>query len=138
MYPATRTDAAGQPLDGSKHAYTITFPPGQFPPVNSFWSITMYDGKTQLLIQNPIERYLINSPMLPALKKGKDGSVTVFVQNQSPGKDKEPNWLPAPAGPIYLVMRLYWPKTEAPSILPPGEGTWQPPPVVAAKGEPGR
>ena len=132
MYPMTRADGNGELLDGGKHAYTITFAPGQLPPVNSFWSITMYDGKTQLLVQNPIGRYLVNSPMLPSLKKGKDGSVTVYVQNRSPGKDKESNWLPAPAGPIYLVMRLYWPKTEPPSILPPGEGTWQPPPVRKA------
>ena len=138
MYPATKTDAAGEVLDGSKHDYTLTFAPGQLPPVNAFWSVTMYDGKTQLLIENPIGRYLINSPMLPSLKKGKDGSVTLYIQNKSPGKAKESNWLPAPNGPIYLVMRLYGPKTEAPSILPPGEGTWQPPPVLAAKAKPGR
>ncbi len=129
MYPMTRWAGDGEPLDGSKHAYTITFAPGHFPPVNAFWSITMYDGKTQLLIENPIGRYLVNSPMLPKLKKGKDGSVTLYLQNGSPGKDKESNWLPAPDGPIYLVMRLYWPRTEPPSILPPGEGSWQPPPL---------
>jgi hypothetical protein len=132
MYPMTRSDGDGEPLDGSKHAYTITFAPGQLPPVNSFWSITLYDGKTQLLIENPIGRYLVNSPMLPGLKRGKDGSLTVHIQNRSPGKDKESNWLPAPAGPIYLVMRLYWPKDTPPSILPPGEGTWQPPPLRKA------
>jgi hypothetical protein len=87
----------------------------------------MYDGKTQLLIKNPIDRYLINSPMLPGMKKNPDGSLTLYIQKDSPGKDREANWLPAPDGPIYLVMRLYWPKTEAPSILPAGEGTWQPP-----------
>ena len=80
----------------------------------------MYDGKTQLLIENPINRYLINSPMLPTMKKNADGSLTLYIQNKSPGADKESNWLPAPNGPIYLVMRLYWPKTEAPSILPAG------------------
>jgi hypothetical protein len=132
MYPMTRTDGDGKPLDGGQHAYTITFAPGQLPPVNAFWSITMYDGKTQFLVENPIGRYLVNSPMLPSLKKGKDGSVTIHVQNKSPGRDKESNWLPAPAGPIYLVMRLYWPKTEPPSILPPGEGIWQPPAVQQA------
>jgi hypothetical protein len=93
----------------------------------------MYDGKTQLLIQNPINRYLINSPMLPQMKKNADGSLTLYIQNKSPGTDKESNWLPAPDGPIYLVLRLYWPKTEAPSILPPGEGTWKPPGIVPAK-----
>jgi hypothetical protein len=132
-YPYTRTDSNGQTLDGSKSNYTLTFPPGQLPPVNAFWSLTMYDGKTQLLIENPINRYLINSPMLPALKKNPDGSLTIYIQNKSPGADKEANWLPAPNGPIYLVMRLYWPKDTPPSILPPGEGTWQPPALVQVR-----
>lgn len=130
MYPMAREDSAGQPLDGSKHNYTLTFAAGQYPPVNAFWSVTMYDGKTQLLIENPINRYLINSPMLPGMKKNADGSLILYIQKDSPGKDKESNWLPAPNGPIYLVMRLYWPKTEPPSILPPGTGTWQPPGLV--------
>jgi hypothetical protein len=130
MYPLTKTLANGEVLDGSKHKYTLTFAKDQFPPVNAFWSVTMYDGKTQLLIKNPINRYLINSPMLPSMKKNADGSLTLYIQKDSPGKDKESNWLPAPDGPIYLVMRLYWPKTEAPSILPPGEGTWSPPGLV--------
>jgi hypothetical protein len=133
MYPMTHSDGTGQPLDGSKHNYTLTFATDKYPPVNAFWSVTMYDGKTQLLIENPINRYLINSPMLPNMKKDEDGSLTLYIQKESPGKDKESNWLPAPNGPIYLVMRLYWPKTEAPSILPPGEGTWNPPPVVQVK-----
>jgi hypothetical protein len=128
-YPMARVDSDGQTLDGSKHSYTLTFPSGQLPPVNAFWSVTMYDGKTQLLIKNPIDRYLINSPMLPNLKKNADGSLTIYIQNKSPGADKEFNWLPAPDGPIYLAMRLYWPKTEPPSILPVGQGTWQPPGV---------
>jgi hypothetical protein len=129
MYPARRTDSDGQTLDGSQHNYTLTFPAGQLPPVNAFWSLTMYDGKSQLLIENPINRYLINSPMLPTMKTNADGSLTFYVQNKSPGADKESNWLPAPNGPIYLVLRLYWPKVEPPSILPVGEGTWQPPDV---------
>lgn len=133
MYPMTRSDGSGQPLDGSKHNYTLTFAKGQFPPVNAFWSLTMYDGKTQLLIENPINRYLINSSMLPNMKKNEDGSLTIYLQKDSPGKEKESNWLPAPNGPIYLVMRLYWPKKEPPSILPPGEGTWNPPAVVRGK-----
>jgi hypothetical protein len=131
-YPLARTDDRGQALDGAKHNYTLTFPAGQQPPVNAFWSLTMYDGKTQLLIKNPIDRYLINSPMLPNLKKNADGSLTLYIQNKSPGADKESNWLPAPDGPIYLVMRLYWPKTTPPSILPIGKGTWQPPAVKRA------
>ncbi|HVP13693.1 MAG TPA: DUF1254 domain-containing protein [Phycisphaerae bacterium] len=132
MYPMTRSDASGEPLDGSKHNYTLTFAAGQLPPVNAFWSITMYDGKTQLLIENPINRYLINTPMLPGMKKNPDGSLTLYIQKDSPGADKKSNWLPAPNGPIYLVMRLYWPKETPPSILPAGEGTWKPPGVVKA------
>lgn len=131
-YPMARTLADGTPLDCSKSNYTLTFPAGQLPPVNAFWSITMYDGKTQFLIKNPINRYLINSPMLPNLKKNADGSLTVYIQHASPGKDKESNWLPAPNGPVYLAMRLYWPKETPPSILPPGAGTWAPPMIVAA------
>jgi hypothetical protein len=132
MYPLTRVDGNGETMDGSKHNYTLTFAKGSFPPVNAFWSVTMYDGKTQLLIENPINRYLINSPMLPGMKTNPDGSVTLYIQKDSPGKDKVANWLPAPDGPIYLVMRLYWPKETPPSILPPGKGTWQPPAVVPA------
>jgi hypothetical protein len=133
MYPMTRTLANGAPLDGSKHKYTLTFAAGQFPPVNAFWSVTMYDGKTQLLIKNPINRYLINSPMLANMKLDAERGLTFYIQKDSPGADKESNWLPAPDGPIYLVMRLYWPKTQAPSILPPGEGTWKPSGIVVAK-----
>jgi hypothetical protein len=132
-YPLTKTLPDGEPLDGSKHNYTLTFPAGQFPPVNAFWSVTMYDGKTQFLIKNPIDRYLINSPMLPNMKKSADGSLTLYIQKDSPGKDQESNWLPAPNDLIYLVMRLYWPKTEPPSILPAGEGTWKPPGIVKVK-----
>ncbi|MCG5234450.1 DUF1254 domain-containing protein [Xanthobacter oligotrophicus] len=131
-YPMTRLDADGQTLDGSRHNYTLTFPADGLPPVNAFWSVTMYDGVNQLLIKNPIDRYLINSPMLPNLKRNADGSVTLLIQNKSPGPDKESNWLPAPDGPIYLVMRLYWPKETPPSILPAGRGTWQPPGIRKA------
>ncbi len=133
MYPYTRTDAKGETLDGSKHKYTITFAPGQLPPVNAFWSVTMYDGKSQLLINNPINRYLINSPMLSSMQKNPDGSLTLYIQKDSPGKALEANWLPAPNDTIYLVMRLYWPKDTPPSILPAGAGTWKPPGLVVAK-----
>jgi hypothetical protein len=132
-YPLIKTLPDGEPLDGGKNNYTLTFPAGQYPPVNAFWSVTMYDGKSQLLIKNPIDRYLINSPMLPDMKKNADGSLTLYIQKDSPGKDNETNWLPAPNDLIYLVMRLYWPKTEAPSILPPGEGTWKPPGIAQVK-----
>jgi hypothetical protein len=133
MYPMARIAADGQPLDGSKHDYTLTFTKDELPPVNAFWSVTMYDGKTQLLIENPINRYLINSPMLPGMKKNPDGSLTLQIRKDSPGKAMESNWLPAPNGPIYLVMRMYWPKETPSSILPAGQGTWQPPGIVAAK-----
>jgi len=110
----------------------VRFAKDQLPPVNAFWSVTMYDGKSQLLIENPINRYLINSPMLSGMKKNPDGSLTLYIQKESPGKAKEANWLPALNGPVYLVMRLYWPKETPPSILPPGDGTWKPPAIVAA------
>jgi len=132
-YPYTKALANGEALDGSKHSYTLTFAAGQYPPVEAFWSVTMYDGKTQLLIENPINRYLLNSPMLPGMMKNPDGSLTLYIQKDSPGADKESNWLPAPNDLIYLVMRLYWPKAEPPSILPPGEGTWQPPAITAVR-----
>ena len=129
MYPFTRRDSSGRPLVG-RNSYTITFPAGGLAPVNAFWSITMYDGRTQLPVRNPIDRYLINAPMLPNTKKTADRSLT--LHNRSPGPDLEANWLPAPAAPIYLVVRLYWPKETPPSVLPPGKGTWQPPGVVLA------
>jgi hypothetical protein len=133
VYPMTRWLPDGEIIDTAKHNYTLTFPAGQLPPARSFWSVTMYDGKSQLLIKNPINRYLINSPMLPGMKKNADGSLTIHIRRDSPGSELESNWLPAPDGPVYLVMRLYWPNTEAPSILPPGEGGWQPPGIVKLK-----
>jgi|HubBroStandDraft_2_1064218.scaffolds.fasta_scaffold03928_6 hypothetical protein len=133
VYPIAKNDSAGQALDGSKHNFTITFAAGQFPPVNAFWSVTMYDGKTQLLIANPINRYLINSPMMPGMKKGQDASLTLYIQRDAPSADKKANWLPAPDGPIYLIMRLYWPKETPPSVLPPGDGTWKPPAIEVAQ-----
>jgi hypothetical protein len=127
MYPLLATDSAGNKPDCSKNRYTLTFPDGQLPPANAFWSVTMYDGKTQLLIDNPINRYLINAPMLPDLKKNADGSLTIYMQKDSPGIEKEPNWLPAPDGPIYVVMRIYWPKE---AVL---NGSWKPPAVQQTK-----
>ena len=106
-------DSDGKKPDCAVNRYTLTFPAGQLPPANAFWSVTMYDAKTQLLVANPINRYLINSPMLPRLKTNPDGSLTIYIQKLSPAADREANWLPAPDGPIYVVMRLYWPKAEA-------------------------
>ena len=122
MYPAYYVDATKQKLDGANR-YTLRFPPGQLPPVNAFWSVTMYDEPQSLLVANPINRYLVNSPMLPQLKRDADGGVTLIIQNESPGKDKEANWLPAPKGPFSMIMRLYWPKPAA------TEGKWTAPPV---------
>ncbi|HMP74458.1 MAG TPA: DUF1254 domain-containing protein [Kiritimatiellia bacterium] len=122
MYPAYYVDASGNPLDGGNR-YTLCFAPGQLPPANSFWSLTMYEQPASLLVANPINRYLLNSPMLPQFIKDDDGGITFFIQNESPGPEKEANWLPAPQGPFSLIMRLYWPKAEA------LEGKWTPPPV---------
>jgi hypothetical protein len=122
MYPAYYVDAAKQKLNGANR-YTLRFAPGQLPPVNAFWSMTMYDEPQSLLVANPLNRYLINSPMLPQLKRDADGGLTLIVQNESPGKDKEANWLPGPKGPFSMIMRLYWPKEAA------VEGKWKQPPV---------
>jgi hypothetical protein len=125
MYFPVKVDSTGAPLNGANGAtYTVTFPAGQLPPVNAFWSTTMYKMPQSLLVENPINRYLINSPMTDSLKKNPDGSVTLYLQNTSPGADNESNWLPAPDGPFQIVTRLYWPKPE---VL---DGTWLPPKVV--------
>jgi hypothetical protein len=124
LYPALVHDTEGQPLDGS-HRYVVRFAPGQLPPANAFWSVTMYELPSRMLVDNPIDRYLINSPMLPSLKKDPDGGLTLYVQHASPGKALESNWLPAPAGPFLMAMRLYWPKAEA------LDGTWEVPPLRA-------
>jgi hypothetical protein len=126
LYPLLVTDSDGKKPDCSNNRYTVTFRPDDLPPANSFWSITMYDGKTQLLVANPINRYLVNSPMLPNLNRDPDGSITLYIQNESPGSARESNWLPAPAGPIYVTMRIYWPKEAALS------GAWKPPAVHRA------
>ena len=122
MYPVYAIDQAKQLLNGM-HRYALRFAPGQLPPVNAFWSLTMYELPASLLVANPINRYLINSPMLPQLKRDADGGLTLFIQNDSPGKDKEDNWLPAPKGPMIMYLRLYWPKAEA------VDGKWTAPPM---------
>ncbi len=122
VYPIYWTDDTGQKLSGSNR-YKLRFPPGQYPPVNAFWSLTMYELPQSLLVANPINRYLINSPMLPELKKDADGGLTMYIQNESPGKDLESNWLPAPKGPFSMYLRLYWPKEAA------LDGKWTKPPL---------
>jgi hypothetical protein len=120
MYPFYQLDSQGRKLDGA-YRYTLRFAPGQYPPVNAFWSLTMYELPQSLLVANPLNRYLINSPMLPELKKDADGGLTLYIQNDSPGKSLESNWLPAPKGPFAMYMRLYWPKEAALS------GQWKAP-----------
>jgi hypothetical protein len=126
MYPFYSIDSEGQQLDAAQHRYTLRFAPGRLPPVNAFWSLTMYELPASLLVANPLNRYLVNSPMLPQLKTDADGGLTLLIQHESPGKDKEANWLPAPKGPFFMAMRLYWPKTEA------MEGQWSAPPLKRA------
>jgi hypothetical protein len=122
MYPVYGVDSEGHKLSGANR-YTLRFEPGQLPPVNAFWSLTMYELPASLLVANPLNRYLLNSPMLPQFKRSADGGITLYIQNESPGADKEANWLPAPKGPFIVFMRLYWPRPEA------LEGTWKQPPM---------
>ena len=121
LYPTYRVDSDGELLDGSKHNYTLTLSQEQRPPVKAFASLTMYDGETQLLIHNPLERYLLNTPMKMQFLVEDDKSAVFYIQKDSPGEDKEANWLPAPDGPFYMVLRLYGPEDEA------LDGTWTPP-----------
>ncbi len=123
IYPAYFADSEGKPLDAAQRQYSFTFKKDQLPPVNAFWSLTMYDAKTQLLVSNPLDRYLLNSTMMERFVYGDDGSLTLYVQAESPGPELEPNWLPAPAGPFYAVLRLYGPEEAA------LQGEWSPPPL---------
>ena len=127
MYPVYTIDANGQKLNGADNNYTVHFNADELPPVNAFWSLTMYELPSSLLVDNPINRYLLNSPMLPEFKRDKEGGITFYIQNSSPGKDKESNWLPAPKGPFMVVLRLYWPKESA------LDGTWKNPPMQLVK-----
>jgi hypothetical protein len=120
--PTYLTDADQQPLDATQHSYTLTFEKGKLPPAKSFWSLTMYDAKTQLFSENPLERYLLNSTMMEDFKLEEDGSLVLQVSKETPGPEFESNWLPAPDGPFYLVMRLYGPEQEA------LKGEWTPTP----------
>jgi hypothetical protein len=123
VYPSAYVDGAGQPLDGANR-HVIHFDKGSTPPVNAFWSITMYDANS-FFVANPINRYAVSSWM--PLKKSADGSLDIYVQAESPGKDKESNWLPAASGPFNLTLRMYWPTETPPSIM---DGSWKPPAVT--------
>jgi hypothetical protein len=124
MYPAYLLDSEGNPLNAAANSYTITFESGNLPPVESFWSVTMYDAPTQLFIHNSLDRYLLNSNSIDNFVYGEDGSLTFYLTKESPGPELESNWLPAPDGPFYAVMRLYGPKEE---VL---NGEWTNPPIV--------
>jgi hypothetical protein len=123
IYPTSGADAAGQPYDGA-HKYVIHFDKGQTPPAKAFWSLTMYDDH-YFFVANPLNRYTLSSRS--PFKQNQDGSVDLYIQHESTGKDKETNWLPAPKGKFILMLRLYWPY-EPPhvSIL---DGSWKPPVV---------
>jgi len=122
VYPTSEGPDLLQKYNGADK-YVMRFEKGQFPPANGFWSITMYDDQ-YFFVPNPLNRYTISSRN--KFKANPDGSVDVYVQNESPGKDKESNWLPAPKGTFVLMMRLYWPSETPPSIL---DGSWKPPHV---------
>ncbi len=119
IYPMTKVDGDGNPLTGANR-YVIHFDKGQTPPANAFWSVTMYDMQ-QFFVANPIDRYAIGDR--DKLKFNEDGSLDLFIQHDSPGPERESNWLPAPEGEFNLIMRLYWPKE---SML---DGSWKIPPV---------
>ena len=118
-YPMANTDGSGNPFDGSKHRYVMRFEKDELPAVNAFWSMTMYSLPDQLMVSNPIARYSIGDRS--KLEYGKDGSLTIYIQKESPGKNRSSNWLPAPDGAFSLQFRMYLPKPESldPLYLPP-------------------
>jgi hypothetical protein len=125
VYPYTEVDSEGRKLTGASK-YALTFAKDQTPPVNGFWSITMYEvDKGWWFVPNSLNKFTV-SPR-NNLKYNDDGSVTLYFQNEAPGADKESNWLPAPKGEFIPMLRLYWPKEGNPSIL---NGSWRPPAVV--------
>lgn len=122
VYPSYYVDSENEPLNGANR-YKLRFEPGNLPPVDAFWSLTMYELPTSLLVENPLNRYLLNSPMMDDFVFDEDGGLTLYFQNESPGKEKETNWLPAPKGPFSIVMRLYLPRKE---VL---DGSWKKPKI---------
>lgn len=127
VYPYTTVDSSGEKLTGA-NKYTLTFAKGQTPPANGFWSITMYMiDQGWWFVPNPLNKFTVSMRDNP--KFNPDGSLTLYFQNESPGKDKEANWLPAPKGEFIPMLRMYWPKEKAPSIL---DGSWTPPKVEKA------
>ncbi len=126
VYPKTHVDVEGNTLSGA-NKYMISFPKAQTPPVKGFWSLTMYDHR-YFFVNNPLHRYTL-SPRND-LKYNADGSLDLYIQNESPGPEKESNWLPAPKGKFVLMLRMYWPNETPPSIL---DGSWAPPPVTVVR-----
>lgn len=120
-------DSEGKPANGARHSYTVHFAKDQLPPADAFWSLTLYDAKTKLLVPNHKKRYVINSRMLPNLKLDADGGLTLALQHHEPPKAEQSNWLPAPPGPFYAVLRMYLPKPEA------NNGQWKLPPLTPLK-----
>ncbi|KQM50595.1 cell envelope protein [Pseudomonas sp. Leaf15] len=127
IYMTYFVDSEGKPANGARHSYTVHFAKDQLPPAEAFWSLTMYDAKTKLLAPNLKKRYLINSGMLPNLKRDADGGLTLALQHHEPPKAEQSNWLPAPPGPFYAVLRIYLPKPEV------GNGQWKLPPLTPLK-----
>ena len=126
IYPLSQEDTEGHEYDGSKHHYVMRFEKGALPPVEAFWSLTLYDGDF-FFVPNAIDRYELSQRN--TFVTNTDGSVEFYVQSESPGKDKEANWLPAPRGKFQLVLRMYGPTQSPPTIV---DGTWTPPPVKRA------
>jgi hypothetical protein len=127
IYPGYLSDRDGQPLNAAQSDYELRFSAGELPPVDAFWSLSMYDGMTQLFIDNPLDRYLISSAMLDDFVLEEDGSLIIHLQHQSPGAAREANWLPAPDGPYYVILRLYLPEQR---VL---EGEWNAPALSKAR-----
>jgi hypothetical protein len=125
VYPTSEGPDVAQKYSGDKK-YVMRFEKGQLPPVDGFWSLTMYDAG-YFFVDNPLNRYTLSQRN--KLKANADGSIDLYIQHESPGKDKESNWLPAPKDGFILMLRLYWPKETSPSIL---DGTWKPPAVKPA------
>lgn len=126
VYPTSEKDVKGKPYDGT-NKYVIHFNKGEMPPVNGFWSLTMYDAD-YFFVANPLNRFTLSARN--AFQKNPDGSIDLYLQNENPGPEKISNWLPAPAGKFVLMLRLYWPKETPPSIL---DGTWKIPAVQQIK-----
>jgi hypothetical protein len=122
VYPMSQRASLLEAYEGS-HKYELRFEKGQQPPVKGFWSLTMYD-EAMFFVANPMNRYSMSLRTNPKMEA--DGSLVIYIQNESPGADKEANWLPSPKGKFHLMLRLYWPNEDAPSIL---DGSWTIAPV---------